>query len=300
MRVLAAIVTYNRVKLLERCIDHVRGQTRAPDGVIVINNSSPDDTEEMLTRKGVPFITQPNVGGAGGFSRAIAHALDEGYDAIWLMDDDGYPDAGALQSLCGKMDDGVVCVSSVVLNENDHDRFVFPFSALDRNDVPAVVTWPKKIETLSELRVRAPEGVYGWAHFFNGTLIRTDAIRKIGNVETGYFIFGDEVDYQMRLRSIGKVISDLDAYHYHPEVAARPLNDVKIYYYLKNTFIINRRYFNRPHLRNLLALGAALGRVSARNGVKAALSFAIGHQSEIVRRAVRRGLRGQVGADFNV
>jgi glycosyltransferase involved in cell wall biosynthesis len=44
MKILAAIVTYNRSKLLERCIDHILGQTRKPDGLIVINNSSTDDT----------------------------------------------------------------------------------------------------------------------------------------------------------------------------------------------------------------------------------------------------------------
>ncbi|HEX8442037.1 MAG TPA: glycosyltransferase [Allosphingosinicella sp.] len=299
MKVLAAIVTYNRSKLLERCIDHILAQTRPPEGLVVINNSSTDDTEEMLLRRGIDFITQANLGGAGGFNRAVAYMLEQGYDAVWLMDDDGFPAATALERLTEKMTDDVACISSMVLSETDPDEFVFPQPALDRDNLPAVFTWPRKITHLTALRGRASEGTYGFAHLFNGTLISAEAIRKIGNVETGYFIFGDEVDYQMRLRKVGKVLSHLDAHHYHPAVAARPLSEAKVYYYIKNTMIINRRYFNRPALRNLLAIGAALGRVTARNGIREGLSFAVGSRSKLVRKAILRGLKGQVGQDFN-
>ena len=51
MRILAAVVTYNREKLLERCIDHLKKQTRPPDDIVVINNGSTDGTLAMLKRK---------------------------------------------------------------------------------------------------------------------------------------------------------------------------------------------------------------------------------------------------------
>lgn len=299
MKVLAAIVTYNRSKLLERCIDHILAQSRPADAIIVINNSSPDDTEEMLQRRGIPFITQPNVGGAGGFNRAIAHALEGGYDAVWLMDDDGFPGRDALANLVGSMAEGVSCASSVVLQENDRERFVFPFPVLDGEGMPAILAWPRKIYTLPDLRKRAPGGTYPFAHLFNGTLVSVSAVREIGNVETGFFIFGDEVDYFMRLRRAGKVLSNLDAHHYHPDVGSRPLNDVKIYYYIKNTLILNRRYFNKPGLRNVLTVGVALARTGARNGIGTAFSFVAGKQRGVVRKAIARGQAGRIGNDFN-
>ena len=300
MRVVAAIVTYNRSKLLERCIDHVLAQTRPPDALIVINNSSTDDTEEMLKRKGVDYITQANVGGAGGFARAIAYALEQDFDAVWLMDDDGYPNPTALEHLTDAWRDDIACISSVVLREDDPSRFVFPFPALDREGYPAVFAWPRKITKLEDLRRRAPEGTYPFAHLFNGALVAVSAIRKIGNVETGYFIFGDELDYLMRLRQVGALLSHVDAHHHHPDVAGRPLSDMKLYYYIRNTIILNKRYFNKPRLRNLLTVGVALARMAARNGFKTGLSFAVGRQSAVVRKAVQRGLRGQIGNDFHV
>lgn len=300
MRILAAIVTYNRVRLLERCIDALLAQSRPAEDILVINNSSPDDTEAMLKRRGITHITQANVGGAGGFNRAIAYALDEGYDAVWLMDDDGYPGSDALRLLAPELKDGVACVSSVVLREDDPAHFVFPFPALDAQGMPAILAWPRKITALEQLRARASDGIYPFAHLFNGALVSLDAVRRIGNVETGFFIFGDEVDYFMRLRSVGAVLSHLDAHHYHPDVANRPLNDMKIYYYIKNTLILNRRYFNKPRLRNVLTVGVALARMAARNGIGAGLSFALGRNSPVVRKAIRRGLAGRVGNDFNV
>ncbi|HEY0412872.1 MAG TPA: glycosyltransferase [Allosphingosinicella sp.] len=299
MKVLAAVVTYSRSQLLARCVDHLRAQTRPPDGIIVINNSSTDDTEEMLRARGVDFITQPNLGGAGGFNRAIRHALEEGYDAVWLMDDDGYPGDGALERLVARLGPGVACASSVVLREDDPAHFVFPFPVLDAKGYPAILAWPRKLTALEQLKRRASGGTYPWAHFFNGCLLSMAAVRATGNVETGYFIAGDEVDYFMRLRRAGRIVSDVEAHHYHPDVARRPLNDVKLYYYVKNTLILNRRYFNRAALRNVLAVGVVLARTAARNGIGTALSFAVGRQSAVLRKAIARGLRGQVGNDFN-
>lgn len=298
MKVLAAIVTYNRSELLARCIAALKAQARPPDHILVINNGSTDDTEEMLRSQHVDFVTQQNSGGAGGFSRAIAHTLEQGYDAVWLMDDDGYPGRTALDRLLRRMKPGVACASSVVLRENDPEKFVFPFPVLDREGFPAIFAVPRKLRSLKHLRSRASEGTYPYAHFFNGCLIASEAIRQVGNIETLYFIAGDEVDYFMRLRKAGAVISDLDAHHYHPDVARRPLNDAKLYYYVKNTLVLNQRYFNHPRLRNFLTVGIALARMASRNGLAAACSFALGPRSAILRKAIVRGLRGQLGNDL--
>jgi hypothetical protein len=103
----------------------------------------------------------------------------------------------------------------------------------------------------------------------------------------------------MRLRRAGRVLSHVDAWHYHPDVGQRALSDIKVYYYVKNTIILNHRYFDRPWLRNVLTVGIALARITLRNGLRQGLSFALGQKNAVVRKAIRRGLRGQVGADFD-
>jgi GT2 family glycosyltransferase len=299
VRILAAIVTYNRMALLERCIDHVRGQSRPPDGLLVINNSSPDGTVEMLERKGVDYVTQSNVGSAGGWKRSIDAALTGGWDAVWLMDDDGYPAPEALARLEEALVPGITCVSSVVLCENDPERFVFPFPVLDRDGLPVMVARRRKIRRLAELREAAGGDTYPFAHLFNGALVLTEVARRIGNVNSDFFLMGDEVDYFMRLRKEGPVLSRLDAHHLHPDVSRRPLDAAKFYYYVKNTIILNRRYFTHKLARHFMAVAAALARTANRNSVGEALSYVAGPRAPVLWKAVGRGLKGRIGKDFD-
>lgn len=299
MKILAAVVTYNRRDLLSRCIDQLQAQSRAPDAVLIVNNSSEDGTTEMLDARGVPYVTQANLGSAGGWHRAIAHAQEHGFDAVWLMDDDGRPDSGALAQLEAALVLGVACASSVVVCEDEPERFVFPVPLLNVKGLPVLLRWPRKLHTRTELAAQTTGGTYPFALLFNGALIAMDAIKAVGNVEPDYFMFGDEVDYFCRLRQHGKVVSVLDAVHYHPDVGGRPYSPAKVYYYVKNSLIIHRKYFDQPGLRNALALVAVLARVAKRNGIGNALSYVTGRQAPAFYSAIRRGLAGQVGKDFD-
>jgi rhamnopyranosyl-N-acetylglucosaminyl-diphospho-decaprenol beta-1,3/1,4-galactofuranosyltransferase len=299
MKILACIVTYNRRALLERCIDHVLAQTRPPDKLLVVNNSSPDDTVEMLESRGVACVTQPNLGSAGGWKRAIDEALVGDWDAVWLMDDDGFPDSNALARLEDTLKPGVACVSSVVLRENEPERFVFPFPVLNSNGLPVLFARKRKIHTLAELRRVASGNTFPFTHLFNGALVSAATARRIGNVEPDFFLMGDEVDYFMRMRQDGAVLSCLDAFHMHPDVSGRPLDAVKFYYYVKNTIILNRRYFDRKIARHAMAVGAALARTAKRNSLGAALSYVVGPRAPVLWKAVFRGLSGRIGKDFD-
>lgn len=299
MRVLAVIVTHNRCDLLGRCIDHIEAQTCLSEDILVINNASTDGTVEMLLWRGIPYVTQDNVGSAGGWHRGIAHALEHGFDAVWLMDDDGFPDAGALAALEAALQPGVACASSVVVRESDPTRFVFPFPVIDVAGMPVIFGLPRKLVTLADLRRVATDGIYPFAHFFNGALVSLTAVRQVGNVNRDYFIYGDEVDYFFRLRRAGSVISVLDAMHYHPDVSKRPFSPVKVYYYVKNSLVLNSRYFNAAWIRHAMLLVAVLGRMASRNGIGFVLSLLMGRYASVFYTAIVRGLQGKVGKDFH-
>lgn len=298
MKVLAVIVTHNRRALLERCIDHVQNQSRPPDALLVINNASTDRTEEMLRTRKVAYLTQPNLGSAGGWHRGLQHGLENDFDYIWLMDDDGFPDREALARLISAFRPEMACLSSVVVREDDPERFVFPFPYLDRDGLPVLLRWPRKMPRMTDLAPHLENGCYPFAHLFNGALIRTTAVAAIGNVNTDYFMYGDEVDYFFRLRTFGSVCSLAEALHYHPDVTLRPVSPAAFYYYAKNTIILNHLYFTRPWLRDLAAVLAAVERTVRRNAVRDSASLIFGHRGASLVRAVRHGLQGRKGADF--
>ena len=297
--ILAVVVTHNRCELLTRCLDFLLRQTRPPEEIVVINNGSTDKTVEMLVQRGIRCVTQENVGSAGGWHRGIEIAMEEGFDAVWLMDDDGYPDEKALERLSSRLTPGVACVSSTVLCEDDKSRLVFPLPLLSSSGIPVLFSTRRKIFTLDQVQKEAGDDLYPFAHFFNGALISVAAVRAAGNVERDFFIFGDELDYLYRLRRVGKVFTVLSAHHYHPDVTQRPLNDMKVYYYIKNTFILNRRYLDLVLIRNFLTVAAALFRVGRRNGWTESFHYLLGRNRRVLWQAVVRGLRGRIAKDFN-
>jgi len=99
-RILAAIVTYNRIELLRRSVGALRLQTLRPACVLIVDNSSTDGTQDWLGKQAdLTVIRQANSGSAGGFNRAARHCVEEGFDWLWMMDDDTIPRPDALERL---------------------------------------------------------------------------------------------------------------------------------------------------------------------------------------------------------
>ncbi|MCL6594689.1 MAG: glycosyltransferase family 2 protein [Firmicutes bacterium] len=100
--VCAVVVTYNRSATLRRCLTAIEAQTRLPDGLLVVDNASTDDTRDMVAREfpRARVLTLPeNLGGAGGFEAGLREALALGYDWAWLTDDDPQPEPVALEAI---------------------------------------------------------------------------------------------------------------------------------------------------------------------------------------------------------
>ncbi len=299
MKILAAILTHNRCELLERCINYLQKQTRLPDSILVVNNGSTDATVDMLMRRNIPHITQENLGSAGGWNRCISYALEHHYDAVWLMDDDGFPSPSALERLESNLDTGTTCVSSAVLREKDRKRFVFPFPVLDDKKITGYILNKYRLKTINDVLSICPSGLYPFAFFFNGALVSCDAIKQVGNVDKNFFIAGDEVDYFYKLRAVGKVLTDMKAHHYHPNVYERTWSDSKIYYYTKNTIILNKRYLNMATLRNIFfAIIATFYRIYLHNGWTGITSYLYRNNLKSLVISIQRGLNERVGIDF--
>ena len=201
--VCAAIVTYNRKDLLAECLDAVLAQTHAVSRVFVIDNASTDGTQQALAERGlidrteVEFIRlDRNLGGAGGFARAIEIARETACDWIWLMDDDSEPAPDSLERLLESppaTDSVTVAVCSKVeladgridANQRGHFR--------------------RRLISLSDADYRA--GHYPSIGFlsFVGSAIRRDAALRTDLPRAEFFVWGDDVEYSLRLRRLGEI-----------------------------------------------------------------------------------------------
>jgi rhamnopyranosyl-N-acetylglucosaminyl-diphospho-decaprenol beta-1,3/1,4-galactofuranosyltransferase len=233
-KVIAVVVSYNRQALLAECVKALQQQTRKPDAILVINNGSTDNTAVWLDgRKDLHHITQSNVGGAGGFSRGIKWAYQNGYSWIWCMDDDGYPKEDALEML---------------LKNEGHERALLNCAVLDKNDKQSFVWKTGNFKTINEVKQPVINGI---GHPFNGTLIHRSIIAKVGVPKAKFFVWGDETEFYYRIikRYNIPVKTITSSVHYHPATNYSYKNDWqfeqgwKMYYYLRNRFdILKSKY----------------------------------------------------------
>ena len=243
--VAVVVVTYNRADLLARMLLGLAALDRAPDAVIVIDNASTDHTADVLAGSALPGLqvvrNDDNVGGAGGFHRGVKAAYEQGYDRIWLMDDDVVPAPDCLRILMAQDE---ACLMAV---REDTGGALVEKSAIsfDLSNPLAIKPKTKMVETTYGTRAAMPERVEIEAIAFEGFLVRREVIGEIGLPDPSYFIFYDDVDFAVRARQAGhRIWAIRDA------VLVRQLDfdqqyDLvgwKGYYMYRNLFAVHLRY----------------------------------------------------------
>lgn len=209
-KVLNVIVTYNRLKDLKVCVENVKAQTYKNLDILVINNGSIDGTTEYLEEQtDLKVINQNNLGGAGGFYTGMKYMMDNDYDWLWMMDDDGVPDSNQLETLLAfHKKTGYAFLNALVVDKSDHKKFAFgPLNG-------------HRYVYVDE--VAGNEDFNVMIHPFNGTFIKRDVIEKIGLIKKECFIWGDEQEYTARARQAGYTAHTVTtAIHYHPTEKGR-------------------------------------------------------------------------------
>ena len=193
-RLAQVIVTYNRGELLRDLLASILASEPKPWRVIVVDNASTDnltpavleDAKRDFPEGMLQVFRQPtNTGGAGGFSKGVEFAVDAGAAWVWLMDDDVEVLPGALDAL-----------------EPWTKRFqLLHGRRLDVNGKPFY--WQARFNQF--LAVPLPYTVHGFGDgdgyeltnsgTFEGMLIATDVVRKIGLPDPRFFISWDDAVY---------------------------------------------------------------------------------------------------------
>jgi GT2 family glycosyltransferase len=243
--VAVVVVTYNRADLLEGMLAGLAGLDRRADAVIVVDNASTDRTSEVLaacTLTGLQVIrSEDNLGGAGGFHRGMREAYLQGYDRIWLMDDDVVPRPDCLSVLLAQDEP---CL--MVVREDTEGRLVEKAATrFDLTNPLAIRPKTGMVETTYSSRAAMPERVAVENVAFEGFMVRREVVTRIGLPDPSYFIFYDDVDFALRARRAGYTIwavrdavlvRQLDFSQQHD------LSSWKGFYMYRNLFVVHFRY----------------------------------------------------------
>ena len=189
VRVAAVVVTYNRKQLLCECLDALLAQSFPLAAIVVIDNAGTDGTGALLKEKGYldnelcKYIRMSvNTGGAGGFHEGVKRAYEEGYDWLWLMDDDVEPTPNALSTM----------LSYSNVSECIQACKVFMDGASEGWERWASFDESGRRTTSNE---QNDDFIVARTGCFEGMLIKCGIVAKIGFPDKRFFLGGDDVAY---------------------------------------------------------------------------------------------------------
>lgn len=196
--VCAVVVTYNRKHMLERCLAALTAQTVAVSHIVVVDNGSSDGTAAMLGQYPDPRLLVTslaiNTGAAGGFSVGVKQAYETGAEAVWVMDDDVFPDPDALEEL-------LLARSSLIARGAAFAFLVSVARSLGGllTEVPDIDRRPNRIgfPGWPDLLEEALVPVRGAT--FASILLPRETLRDHGFPIAAMFIFGEDREFTVRV-----------------------------------------------------------------------------------------------------
>lgn len=234
-KVAAVIVTYNRAQMLLECIDALLEQTLPLGAIYVIDNDSTDDTaqrltdEDYLNHSKLHYVRlSQNSGGAGGFTYGLKQAYADGWDWIWLMDDDAQPAADCLAKLMdglGQLSanaNETVCICPRVFNFFTKEPEWHQHKRLTRYFMDA------PIFDFSQRLVQID------GNAFVGPLFSRGCISAVGWPRAEFFLWVDDLDFTYRVSRHGKLILDRDSIIWHKDYSPGQPGPDKCYYWVRN------------------------------------------------------------------
>lgn len=241
MDITAVLVTYNRLELLKESLGALLNQTVPLSKIVIVNNASTDGTKEYLKEMKkiyhniIIISLKKNLGGSGGFYHGMKYASSLDTNWILLLDDDAilnfnfveeiavnikkYP---KIQAFCG------VVKNNGKLKENFQRGLIKNkvFYRLQPVSVNLYKGKNFKCDTFS----------------FVGVVICNEIVKKIGLPEKRYFIWGDDLEYSLRVRNNTNILNINTAIINHKCSEENKELSWKTYYGERNQIITKKKY----------------------------------------------------------
>lgn len=235
-KIAVCIVTYNRLELLKKVVIAVKNQSLKPDRIYIVNNSSTDGTEEWLNKQNDLFvIKQVNSGGAGGQFTGTKTAYNNGFDYIWIMDDDVAPESLCLEKLYKHADGKKILTPMRYMSGLPYINDCIEFNLSN----PFKSIWKSIIskDLLKNDLIKA-EGIT-----FEGPLFPRTAFEKCGFPEKKFFIYADDSELFIRMNKAGfhsYIVTEAILNRMLPVNQSETVFSWKTYYVIRNIIALDK------------------------------------------------------------
>ena len=187
-RILVVIVTYNGMQWLERCLDSVFSST-VPADVFVCDNGSEDSSADFIAGR-YPSVflvrSKVNLGFAKANNLGLKHALDNGYDFVYLLNQDAWVLPDTFGKLIGEFGSGKWGILSPLQMRPD---MVTPDRRFKRH-------YHGPLEPTDEV---SPVRFVMAAHW----MLSSECLRKTGLFSPAFYHYGEDNNYCDRARYHG-------------------------------------------------------------------------------------------------
>ncbi|MCM1123039.1 MAG: glycosyltransferase [Eubacterium sp.] len=244
------VVTYNRLALLQECLEQVERQTLPPRKIIVVDNASTDGTAAYLRecereKACYQIITcAENTGGAGGFERGMRAAEREDVTCLLMIDDDAILAVDYMEK-----------IMEARRHYPAYRAYAGMVMTADRID-----TYHRKnIIRPGLLQRNCPEECYTDRHAgapfacdvasFCGMVVDRALVNRVGLPCGAYFIWNDDTEYSLRLNRYTRFLVIPEAQLDHKTTAyvkkyPHRRYDWREYYGIRNRLLYVRKHGN--------------------------------------------------------
>lgn len=253
-KILISILNWNNAKDTIVAIKSVLDLDYKNFEVIIIDNASTDNSIKVIGRN-FPNInlvqTKSNLGYAGGHKISAKYAIENGFVALWILNNDVIVKKDSL--------------SELVLAYQKYEKAIFGSITLGSDK--KTINYGGGAEMIDKKTIDRESGYnkFGGLDFesnkvklktriisdLNGAsiFIPTDIIKKYGFISTRWFLYGEETDYCHYLRYKHEISSFVVPKSIVIHSGSATLNKnhrltlVKDYYFTRNINILYKKYF---------------------------------------------------------
>ncbi|MBL8298588.1 MAG: glycosyltransferase [Rhodanobacteraceae bacterium] len=251
--VVVSVLNWNTPALTLRCLRALALCDYPALRLVVVDNASDDDSVVQI-RAAWPDITllraTENNGFAAGHALALAQARSWNAAALWLLNSDAEPEAGALRRLVEAWQargDAVYGGAPLCATADGHVQLNFPDKYLDPDGRPRPFRRDRRVIYDASWAAAPPRRVGAVAG--SCLLLPLHLIDTQGWLDTSWFLYCEEIDHCYRLREVGVacwLVPQARVWHAGGGSATRRgVADVIAYYRARNEIVLAWRYADR-------------------------------------------------------
>lgn len=199
-KILTIIVTFNGMKWIDKCIHSVLSSSVKSD-IFVVDNASSDGTPDYIATN-FPQVhlvkSSKNLGFGAANNIGLQHAIDNGYDYVYLLNQDAWVKEDTFEKLISIQKQhpeyGILSPMQLQPDENHFEpSFCKEISQCNNESkICEILFFQKKEYVIPYQMIMA-------AHW----LISKDCLNTVGGFSPAFFHYGEDTNYAERARKKG-------------------------------------------------------------------------------------------------